>query len=199
MQISEITESLLKRIRRDGATAALSVWRRSREGLARLAARRLHPLVRRKVEPEDVLQSVYESFFRRVEDGDFQLDSPAGLMGLLRAITSRKCLNYNEFYLSAQRDVRREIPSGAPLPATSGWNQAHTAPEEDILAAEMLANVLSGLDQRCERILILHLEGRNDDEIASELGCSRRTVRRLFDQFRHCLEEGLKRAPSEAS
>lgn len=43
--------------------------------LLELARRQLPERVRRRVDPEDVVQSVYRSFFRRLNDGQFNFGS----------------------------------------------------------------------------------------------------------------------------
>ncbi len=44
------------------------------QGLLEVARRQLPDRVRRRVDPEDVVQSVYRSFFRRLDAGKFAFE-----------------------------------------------------------------------------------------------------------------------------
>lgn len=65
--------------------------------LLELARRQLPERVRRRVDPEDVVQSVYRSFFRRLNDGQFNFDDSHDIWRLLAAITFRKSKNAVKF------------------------------------------------------------------------------------------------------
>src|SRR5687767_9707448 len=56
-----------------------------------LARSRLDRLVRQKVDPEDVVQSVFRSFFLRQGEGKWRLESWNSLWAILTVITLRKC------------------------------------------------------------------------------------------------------------
>src|SRR5262245_60853885 len=78
--------------------AAALVFRRYAHRLIGLAATRLDRLIRQKAGPEDVVQSVFRSFFTRQRQGQFQLHGWDSLWDVLAAITVRKCHNRVEYY-----------------------------------------------------------------------------------------------------
>src|SRR5205809_990530 len=82
---------LLDRLRtRDKAAAALVVDRYTHR-LVALARANLDGRIRQKEDAEDVLQSVFKSFFHRYGNGQFQLDSSQDLWALLVSLTLNKC------------------------------------------------------------------------------------------------------------
>src|SRR4051794_6881107 len=107
-------DALTSRLQADDPGAAAEVFRRYARRLLGLASSRLGELLRRKAGPEDVVQSVFRSFFLRMRQGRFDLDGWDDLWSLLVVITVRKCVNRREFFQAACRDVRREEASAAP-------------------------------------------------------------------------------------
>jgi hypothetical protein len=65
--------------------------------LIALARAELDSRIRQKVDPEDVLQSVYKSFFRRHAEGEFDLDGWDRLWAVLATITINKCRRWPSF------------------------------------------------------------------------------------------------------
>src|SRR4051812_42292686 len=91
----------------EAATREVHRWYTPR--LVALARKHLPPAVRRRTDPESVVQSVYRSFFRRAADGEFALGDWDDLWGLLAVVTLRKCSNRVRFHRQDRRDVRREV------------------------------------------------------------------------------------------
>src|SRR5262249_52863344 len=102
---------LMTRLRAGDDAAAGAVFRRFAERLIGVGHRRVARRSRHKVDPEDMVQSVFRSFFFRAD----RLQ-PAGwdsLWGLLTLITVRKCIKRIEHEQARRRDVRREVPLAA--------------------------------------------------------------------------------------
>ena len=100
---------LMARLRAGDNAAATEVFNRFTNRLIGLARSRLDRLIRQKVDPEDILQSVYRSFFRRHAQGRFDVASWDNLWGMLTVITLRKCMRQSERHHAASRDVSREV------------------------------------------------------------------------------------------
>src|SRR5262245_63728460 len=112
----------MARLRSGQDEAAAQVFDRFAGHLVALARHRLEARVRQKVDPEDVLQSVFRSFFTRYPSGQLGgFDSWDNLWAMLAVITLRKCGRWRDYFHAARRDVRREVPAppgpGAPAPA----------------------------------------------------------------------------------
>src|SRR6187397_2566869 len=84
-------QDLLSQLREGDETAACKIFRKYTDQLVRKARTRLDPMMRKKVDAEDIVQSVYRSFFVRYREGEFQLENWESLWCLLLTITFRKC------------------------------------------------------------------------------------------------------------
>ncbi len=150
--------------------------------LAALARKRLGPLLRGKVDPEDILQSVFRSFFCRRREQKLEIESWEGLWGILAVMTVRKCGDQCDRYLAACRDVRRESRSSA---ASGSWikklrcKRSH-GPVEVVVLAELVEQILAQLPEEHSEIAALFLEGYSVAEISERVHYSERTVWRTI-------------------
>src|SRR6185312_13260850 len=83
---------LLERFRGGDDSAAAALFARYFERLTLLARSRLSARLARRTDPEDVIQSVYRSFFVGVREGRYSLGRGGDLWRLLASITKRKLL-----------------------------------------------------------------------------------------------------------
>ena len=97
--------------------AATEVFRRFVDRLVNLARTKLDARIRRKEDPEEVVQSVYGVFFNCHRAGKLDLATWDSLWSLLAVITVRKCVNRREYYLAKCRTVADEVD----VAAWSGW------------------------------------------------------------------------------
>jgi RNA polymerase sigma-70 factor (ECF subfamily) len=190
MSPDESFAELMARLRTGDEEAAARVFRRFTRRLTALAHSRLNAAMRQKVDPEDVLQSVYRSFFRRHAEGEFDLDGWDGLWGLLTRITLRKCGHQVQHFRAACRDVRREGAGGPTTDASEhDWEclaREPTPPEAAVLA-ETVEGLLRSLEGRDREIVSLALQGYTVAEITEQLGRPQRTVYRLLGRVKERL------------
>src|SRR5262245_35467145 len=99
---------LMEGLRQRDEGAAEAVWERFARRLVALAATRLPNRLRARVDPEDVVQSVFKSFFARQAGARFTLENWDNLWTLLTVLTVRKCGHRVVHFQAARRDVRRE-------------------------------------------------------------------------------------------
>jgi RNA polymerase sigma-70 factor (ECF subfamily) len=178
---SDSFSDVMQRLREADPEAASIVFRRFATQLVALARARLGARLQGKVDPEDVLQSAYRTFFRRHAEGEFDLDGWDGLWALLTVITIRKCGRWREHFHAAIRDVRREVADDAstvdPAPA----------PEEAAVLDETVEMLLRGLSPRDRDIVSLRLQGYTALEIAEQLVLPQRTVFRVLERVKRQL------------
>src|SRR5947209_3689875 len=105
---------------RDGE-AAREVFRRFASQLIALARRRFAPPFREKVDPEDVVQSAYKSFFLRYGEGKLEVDNWNSLWSLLTLITLRKCAERVAYHRAQCRDVAREVSTPRGSEDAAPW------------------------------------------------------------------------------
>jgi hypothetical protein len=102
---------VMARLRAADPDAAAHVLGRFTHRLIEMAQVNLDSRVRQKVDREDILQSVYKSFFLRHARGQLSFGGWDGLWALLALITARKCGRWARQFHSAKRDVDVEVPA----------------------------------------------------------------------------------------
>lgn len=172
----------------DAARALFERFTRRLIGLARV---HLDTRLHHKIEPEDVVQSAYKSFFLRYGEGALATEGWDGLWGLLTIITLRKCADRVRYFKAECRDIARE--AGAPDGAEDSepWRSSvghEPTPEQAIVLAETVELLLRGLDADERAIVELSLQGYSTQEISVRLGRAERSVRRLRERVRRHLE-----------
>ncbi len=187
-------DELLERLGRGEEDAAVELFNRFAKRLLGLAKSRMAAKLQQKVDPEDVVQSVFRSFFSRQTAGEFDIRNEDGLWGLLAVITVRKCTNVRLRYGRKGRDIHLEVgqPTGEDSSHAS-WEALarEPSPEQAVVIDDLLQQLLSSFNEREKRIIELSLQGKSQAEISNEIGRAERTVRRTVDHFRHKLEQAL--------
>lgn len=175
--------------------AAEELFARFASRLAALAHTRLNPAVRRKVDPEDVVQSVFKSFFQRQAGGELAFANWESLWGFLALLTVRKCGHKIKFHRAGRRDVGQE-QSGVLFTEDSRphWEAiaADPTPSQAAMLTELVESLLASLGERERQILALSLQGHTVEEISPQVGRSMRTVRRVLDGIRADLERACE-------
>ena len=189
---SDSFPDFLARLRARDSTAARDLFDRFARALIGMARGRFAAGLRHKVDPEEVVQSAYKSFFARYGDGNLDVVNWNGLWGLLTLITLRKCAERVEYLRAACRDVGREAgpyagPDGPVWPDPAG---REPTPYEAAVLTETVDRLLNGLDESERPVVELSLEGYSTQEISERLNRSERTVRRIRERVRRRLEEG---------
>jgi RNA polymerase sigma-70 factor, ECF subfamily len=168
-----------------GAGEAFDRFTRRLVGLAR---RQLGGLLRHKVDPEDVVQSVYKSFLLRYGAEMLAGEDEGGLWALLTRITLRKCADRARYHRAECRDAARE--AAAPADGAAAWQDVagrEPTPDEAAALAETVERLLRGLGADERAILELSLQGYSTPEISERLGRAERSVRRVRERARALL------------
>jgi len=192
-------DDAIGRLRDGDADAAAEVFDRFVSRLICLAQTRLDSHLRRKIDPEDVMQSVFRSFFIRQREGRFELDGWDSLWSLLARITLRKCGRRITAFRAECRDVRRE----KALPASEEESQRcreavdrEPTPDEVASLTETVEHLMRRLDERQQQMVVLRLEGHTVPEISQKVGRTERTVHRVLAHVREALRRLEERVSS---
>ena len=195
--------------RKEFHDAAARIWARYFGDLLELARRRIAPGLRRRVDEQDVLQSMYKSFCIRQQRGQYTLRDRSDLWKLLVTITQNKASNAAALHKRLRRDVRREKQDtgagdrDASVSAMIVCVEAlEPSPAEAASMVEALQRRLEALDETQRRLALWKLAGYTNEEIASEkmMDCAVRTVERKLALIRkrwEC-EDQLERLISHA-
>lgn len=193
MSLDDSFAILMDRLRSGEDGAAREVFVKFASRLAGLARRHLDTRLAVKVDPEDVVQSAYKSFFLRQREGELDVGTWDGLWGLLTMITLRKCADRAAYYHAVKRDVSREtVPActdeSAPGIANLALNR-DPLPDEAAMLAETVEALFRTIEDPDERATLeLSLQGHTATEISQQLGRAERSVRRLREHIRKRLE-----------
>lgn len=190
------TESvqLLKRHSAGDRLAASEIFARYTARLVALARSRMSPKLARRIDPEDVVQSAYRSFFRR----DWRAPQDAAVSGrlwaLLAGITVKKVLRQAEAHSAQKRAISVECPSTEESDVADILCRSvdgEPTPAEAAALSDELDRIARELPPLERQIWDLRLEGWDYEEIGTRVGRSTRTVRRVIDRLRSELEARL--------
>jgi RNA polymerase sigma factor (sigma-70 family) len=192
MDDSVAAEELLVRWRRGDQNAAAELYHRYARRLIALARSRLSSDAARRIDPEDVVQSVYRSFFVAARDGQYQVQTGDGLWYLLVTITMNKLRDQVERLGTRKRDIQRERSFGSEesLFGIEGNLFARDpSPAEAAALVEQLEQVMRELDPLQCRMLELRLQGHSVADIAAATQRCEQTVRRLLGKIKEQLQK----------
>jgi RNA polymerase sigma-70 factor (ECF subfamily) len=158
----------IRKIRAGDDQAAAELVRRyepliRREIRLRLADRRLE----RIFDSMDVCQSVLGSFFIRAAAGEYDLERPEQLVGLLVKMARNKLASAARKQYQRRRDARRQA---APADNLDRLPAKETPPSEQLCYREQLTQLLDSLTDEERNMAELRSQGRSWDDIAETLG-----------------------------
>src|SRR5687767_5800559 len=187
---------LLLRWRGGDQDAAGEIFQRYTERLLALTRNRLSARLTRQLDPEDVVQSAYRSFFIGARDGRYVLQRSGDLWRLLVAITVHKLQHQVERRSARKRAGAREVLLDEDRDAAGVKAETlarEPTPAEAAALADTLESLLAPLEPLQRQMIALRLEGYSQEEIAKKVARSERTVRRALEQFKQGLvkESGL--------
>ncbi len=159
--------------------AARQLWLVFAERLGAIVRRRLDPRLRRRVGVEDLVQSLFASFFAAPPPRDGRTRSREDLWRLLVHIAVCKVANAADWNRAQRRDVFRERPFPSAGPGTEAWEPEDfrlAGPEAEVVAREEFDRLLRILPEDFQQVFALRLEGYTNAEIAAEIGRVERTV-----------------------
>jgi RNA polymerase sigma-70 factor, ECF subfamily len=182
--------SLLRRFRRGQDDAPTLLYLRYAQRLRALAASQSGPGLAARVDPEDIVQSVFRTFFRRAAEGQYDVPEGEEIWKLLLVIALHKIRAVGAFHRAARRDVRQTLGGEAydrALDAESGQDESALA-----ILRLVIDEVLDALPPSHRPIVELRIEGHEVSEIASRVQRSKRTVERVLQEFRQRLDAQIR-------
>jgi RNA polymerase sigma-70 factor (ECF subfamily) len=169
---------LVRRYQAGEQAAATALYLRYAHRLRALAARHCTPDYAGRFDPDDVVQSVFRTFFQGVRRQAYQVPPGGEVWGLLMVMARNKVRKLVEHHRAGKRDVRQTST------ANGRSEKAHKDEAGGVFLRLVLDEQMSGLPESNREIVRLRLEGHEVAEIASRTGRSRRTVERVLQDFR---------------
>jgi RNA polymerase sigma-70 factor (ECF subfamily) len=188
---SDSFAEFLARLQAGDGSATREIFERFAGQLIALARQKFEGPLRHKVDPEDVVQSAYKSFFARYGAGNLKVENWNSLWGLLTLITVRKCAERVAYHRADCRDAAREVSAPPGAEEGAAWPEApgrEPTPLEAAQLGETVDQLLASLDADERPVIELSLQGYTTQEISERLGCPERSVRRLRERVRNRLE-----------
>jgi RNA polymerase sigma-70 factor (ECF subfamily) len=182
-----LPEQLLAQFCRAGnEQAARQLFDTYMERLVALARRRISQRLASRVDPEDIVQSVFRTFFVRLKAGEFEIADQDDLCKLLMRITVHKTLRQIAFHQAAKRNPRNEKgQQGADDDRLRDVLDREPTPEATVAFVDQLEHFLSRLRPDERQVLEMRLQGHSNEDIAQKLNIKHdRTIRRIIERIR---------------
>ena len=187
--------SLVRRFQAGEQDAATALYKRYAQRLQRLAERNTASDLAARFDAEDVVQSVFRTFFRRVRIGHYDLPDGEELWRLLLVISLNKIRSLAVHHRAQKRDVAVTVASDPQVMA-----QIADAGSSDLAFDSLrmvVGEVLGDLSNAQQQIILLRIDGCQVEEIAAQTGRSKRTVERVLQTFRQRLRELIDEPPND--
>jgi DNA-directed RNA polymerase specialized sigma24 family protein len=140
--------------------------------------------LRRLVDPEDIAQDVWATFFyrrrwRRIPTTHEALGNLLCFMARLAALTA------GQFHGACKRALSRDVPlDDVPVPQQAALLDHHAGPAEQASASDLREAVFRDATERARSVLQMVLDLRTREEIARTLAISLATVWRIVAEVR---------------
>jgi len=173
--------SLLRRFREGEDDAATRLYLRYAARLQAHASNQTSPQLASRFDPEDVVQSVFRTFFRRVSEGLYDVPPGEELWGLFLVLSLNKIRGLGKHHRAMKRDAQKTFGSDALSKLEK--NDEHD--ENSLTVLKMVVDeLMRELPAKNRPIIEFRIGGSTVDEISSKTGRSKRTIERLLRDFK---------------
>lgn len=190
---------LVERWQSGSQTAAQQLFDNYVNRLLLLARWHISDRLRTRIDPDDVVQSVFRTFFFRVKNDSFTFDEADDLFKLLARITLHKTLRQVAYHRASRRSPEREQPaSRTEDDALMQLMDTEPDPETVVEFADHLKTFLGKFSNQEQQIIELRLQGHTSEEIAEKLGTYDRKIRRVLERIHaQAIQEHAQELASE--
>ena len=174
-------QTLIHRFRSgEDEDAALGLYLRYSQRLLCTTQRNMSSALLQRMDAEDVVQSVFRTFFRRATGGEYQVPTGDELWKLLLVISLNKVRAAGQHHRAAKRD--------AALSVSLSDQDALSPQAQDDFALNLLelsiSEVIGHLPVSAQRVVELRIQGHEVSQISEITTRSKRTVERILQHFR---------------
>jgi RNA polymerase sigma-70 factor (ECF subfamily) len=179
--------SLLRRLRGGCQDAATALYLRYAHRLRALVKAQCSTALARRIEPDDIVQSVFHRFFRRACQGHYDVPHGEELWRLFLVIALNRIRSEETYHRAAKRNrhvthaILDQLPDGGRRRDDAAY----------VLLNGILAEVLEHLPALQRQMVELRIQGHATDEIARQTGRGKRTVERNLQEIRRQLQAAL--------
>jgi len=191
-------------IKHGDSAAANRIWQHYFDRLVRAVRRRLIGQNRAVSDEEDIVLSVFDSFYAAAEKGRFpDLSDRDDLWKLLLRMSARKVID------KRRHDHRQRRGGDVAMHSLGGDDETiieaigdEPSPEMVLMMQESVEEFFSHLGVgQLRELAVVKLEGHSNAELAQRFGCSERTIERRLHLVREKCQQELfgdnERSPQE--
>lgn len=184
-------QTLIRRFREGSQDAASEIYLRYAKRLQATAKKQTSTDLAVRKGADDIVQSVFRTFFRRVAVGQYEVVDGEDLWKLFLVIALNKIRTAAEYHRAQKRDVRRSKSVDSDLyRALSGrQNDEQVA----MLVLQMtIEDILEKIPESNRELVRYRIEGFSVAEVAEKSGRALRSVERVLQNFRSRLWEEIE-------
>lgn len=175
---------IVERWRSGDQNAATELYELYCERLIRIVAGKIGDGFQQQVEPEDVLQTAFRTWFRRVREGEFHFEDDGDVWKLLLTVVLNRLRRGVRFATADKRDIRRQSSVDSEFDGELASHLTRKPSDHEALEfADLMTKVLKFLSPSERDLIQLRIEGYNQKESAEELGVDVRTIRRMWKRI----------------
>lgn len=179
--------SLLRLVRSGEQEAATDLYVRYSDRLLKLAKRNTNPNLATRFDPEDVVQSVFRSFFRRVAHGAYDVPEGEELWRLLLVLSLNKVRALARHHRAQRRSVDATFRNIGEDQSVGAFMTPDPQPQQ--ILEMVVDDVLRDMPAAQRHIVEQRIQGHSVVDIADQTQRSRRTVERVIKKFRDTIAE----------
>ena len=160
--------------------AALGLYLKYSERLLVSTERSISDALSPRVDAEDVVQSVFRTFFRRAAEGQYEVPHGEDLWKLLLVISLNKVRSLGKYHRAAKRNI------GISVSLSHEKVESPVSPDEfsrQVLELS-ISELVSKLPPSAQNIVELRIGGYEVSQISKRTKRSKRTVERVLQHFR---------------
>ena len=136
-----------------------------------------------RIDPEDVIQSAFRTFFSRVRNDEFTFEGQSDLFKLLVRLTVNKTLRQIAHHRAAKRDPGKEAGQGSSADDVfRALAACEPSPDVEVALVDEFERFLSQFSTFDRKVLEMKLDGHSTAEIAEALGSYERKIRRVLER-----------------
>ena len=183
---ANLTDQTLMRRFRDGEQdAASALYLRYAGRLQTLANHQTSDKLSLRLASDEIVQSVFRTFFRRVSDGQYSDVDGDDLWRLFLVIALNKIRSSADYHQAKKRDVRKTVAGDDLI-----GHQPARESEQSVAYAVLkmtIDELLETLPESHREIVRLRIDGHTLPEVAAKTGRALRSTERILQEFRQRL------------
>jgi DNA-directed RNA polymerase specialized sigma24 family protein len=178
-------DSFIRSLRAGDPGATTEVFELYVDRLVAMARKRISLRLAGRIDPEDIVQSVFRTFFHRAKQGQFQFSAEDDICRILARITVHKTLRQVAHHQAGKRDASRDAGSGdESQDLVVNLLSKEPSPDEEMQLLDQMQFFLARLADEDRKILELRMLGFSTLEISKKLDITDRKIRRRMEIIR---------------